>query len=143
MASKFARVGVLRTRYSTADEAVSNADLNQWLSDAATANDFAAPYLLGDANLDGAINASDLDALGQNWQGRPNTWQLGDFNADGIVSTGDLNNLGRNWQQSIPSTASPENVPEPAAFTLLLCVMLTPLLRHRRRSDRFIHASNV
>ncbi len=35
-------------------------------------------------------------------------------------------------------------VPEPSAFTsLLLSIMATPLLRHRRRSGRLSHASNV
>ena len=101
---------------------------------AAEENGFTTPYLLGDANLDGSVNASDLNALGQNWLGQPNTWQLGDFNADGTVNAGDLNKIGQNWQASIPSAASPESVPEPAAFILLLLsILATPLLRHRRR----------
>ena len=35
----------------TSDGIVDDADLSVWLTDAATANGFAAPYLLGDANL--------------------------------------------------------------------------------------------
>ena len=128
----------------TADAIVDNADLSQWLSDAATANGFTAPYLLGDANLDGSVNASDLNILGQNWLASPDTWQFGDFNADGIVNAGDLNELAQNWQQAIPSAASPESVPEPSAiFLVLLGIMATSLLKHRRRSDRFSHVSNV
>lgn len=123
----------------SADGEVNNVDLTQWLSDAATTNGFAAPYLRGDANLDGSVNASDVNALGQNWLGPPNTWQLGDFNADGIVSAGDLNKIGMNWLSAIPSAASPESVPEPAALTmLLLVIMATPQLR-RRRGNKVYH----
>ncbi len=119
----------------TGDDIVDAADLSVWLNDAAIANGFTASYLLGDANLDGIVNASDLNALGQNWLGSPNTWQLGDFNADGTVNAGDLNNIGQNWQASIPSAASRANVPEPHPFTMLLLgAIATPLLRHRRWS---------
>ncbi len=52
----------------TLDGAVDQADLSQWLADAATANGFAEPYLAGDANLDGNVNAADLNSLGVNWQ---------------------------------------------------------------------------
>jgi uncharacterized membrane protein len=115
------------------DGAVNNADLNQWLNDAATANDFAAPYLLGDANLDGSVDSADLNKLALSWRNDVARWSAGDFTADGSVDSDDLNDLAVNWRDSIPSAASPESVPEPAAFALLLGVMATPLLRHRRR----------
>jgi hypothetical protein len=117
----------------TADGAVNGADLSQWLSDAATVNGFAATYLLGDANLDGTVNASDLNALGFKWQQELALWSAGDFNADGTVNAGDLNVLGQNWQLSIPAAASPESVPEASAFSLLLLgIIATPLLRRWR-----------
>ncbi len=117
----------------TADDVVDNADLTDWLSEAATYNAFTFPYLLGDANLDGSVNAADLNALGRNWLRSPNAWQSGDFTADGTVNANDLNQLALNWQQSIPSAASPASVPEPAAsILLLLAIMATPLLGHRR-----------
>jgi hypothetical protein len=37
----------------SADGAISNAELSEWLVDSATANGFIAPCLFGDANLDG------------------------------------------------------------------------------------------
>lgn len=102
------------------------------------------PYLMGDANLDGSVNASDLNDMARNWNQEVARWSAGDFNADGIVDARDLNKIGLMWQQSIPVAASPESVPEPVAFNLfLLGVMAPPLLRHRRRSGQFSQASNL
>ena len=115
----------------TADGAVDDSDLSQWLNDAATANGFAEPYLLGDANLDGTVNASDLNSLGKNWLVQPNTWQLGDFNADGIVNAGDLNELGQNWLASIPSAAAAQSVPEPSGWCLLAFSLVCIVCRRR------------
>ncbi len=127
----------------TGDKTVDAADLDQWLSDAAIENGFTAPYLMGDANLDGTVNASDLNILGIKWQQEEGLWSAGDFNADGTVNAGDLNKLGLNWQMSIPTAASSQSVPEPAAITLLFGIIATPLLRHRRRPGRSSHASTV
>ena len=101
----------------TDDQAIDNDDLNQWLSEAATENGFAAPYLLGDANLDGSVDATDLNALALSWRQDTALWSAGDFTADGKVDAADLNGLALNWRQSIP-TASNEPVPEPAALFL-------------------------
>ena len=101
------------------DGVVNQDDLNQWLGDAAAANGKGAPYLVGDANLDGQVDAPDLNALGTNWQGSPNTWSGGDFNASGNVDAADLNPLGINWQQMIPMPAAGSSVPEPATLCLL------------------------
>ena len=88
--------------------------------------------MTGDANLDGSVNASDLNDLGQNWLDRPNVWSNGDFNADGTVDAGDLNKIGLMWQQSIPLAASPESVPEPAVTTLAIFALADlPCLRRR------------
>ena len=101
------------------DGIIDDTDLSEWLAEAAAKNGFAEPYLLGDANLDGTVNAVDLNKLGQSWLSSPNAWQWGDFNADGIVDTGDLDELAQNWLMSIPAAAS-ESVPEPAGISLLL-----------------------
>jgi hypothetical protein len=53
---------------------------------------------LGDANLDGLVNAADLNQVGLNWRETNDTgWQSGDFNGDGVVNAMDLNILGLNW----------------------------------------------
>jgi hypothetical protein len=50
------------------DSFVNTADLTKWLADAATENGFAGPYLPGDANVDGTVDAADLNLVGINWQ---------------------------------------------------------------------------
>ncbi len=106
----------------TGDTLVNGEDLTLWRGDAATANGFGSPYLLGDANLDGTVDAGDLNQVGINWQAAIATWSAGDFNGDGGVNAADLNDLGIAWQQSIPSLAAAHAVPEPG--TLLMCLWL-------------------
>ena len=106
------------------DGNVNLEDQDQWRADAATENGFAAPYLNGDADLNGSVVAGDLNALGTNWQSSPNAWSRGDFNADGIVNSGDLNLLALNWQDSIPTAASAAAVPEPATTVMLLMALV-------------------
>ena len=43
-------------------------DVNQWLSEAATHNGFSQAYLPGDSNLDGSVDATDLNNLALNWR---------------------------------------------------------------------------
>jgi hypothetical protein len=116
----------------TGDGTVDMDDLERFRADAATHNGFTEPYLAGDSNLDGSVNATDLNELSGNWQKMSNRWSEGDFTASGFVDAGDLNKIGMNWLTAIPSAASPESVPEPATFTLLLLgIMATRLLRRR------------
>lgn len=107
------------------DGAVDDMDLSTWLSDAARDNGFGQPYLQGDANLDGSVNAIDLNALALRWQQQIATWSNGDFTADGTVNAADLNVLAINWQQEIP-TAAPA-VPEPTSAFLLLWIIFVGL----------------
>ena len=119
----------------TGDGILNEQDLEQWLATAAEENGLAAPYLLGDANLDGTVNASDLNALGQNWLGNPSAWQRGDFTADGTVDANDLNQLARNWQASIAVAMTA--VPEPGSCTLLiLCVFVLTQRREVAMTQR-------
>ena len=59
--------------------------VDHWLSSAATENGLDAPYLKGDANLDGLVNATDLNALALSWHGSEKVWSEGDFTGEGIV----------------------------------------------------------
>jgi hypothetical protein len=101
----------------TGDGVVDLGDQETWLDEAASANGFTAPYLNGDTNLDGTVNAQDLNALALSWQQVIGAWSGGDFNADNIVNAADLNLLALNWQQSTPMGA--QAVPEPAVLLLL------------------------
>ena len=115
----------------TGDATVSQDDLNQWLSVAATENGFGAPYLGGDANLDGTVNAQDLNSLALNWQENVDPWSQGDFNTDGFVDASDLNALALNWQESIPTAVAGAAVPEPNSLTIL-CLGVITLVFGRR-----------
>ena len=56
--------------------------------------------LAGDANLDGTVDAVDLNRVGLNWlSSNCAAWERGDFSGDGTVDATDLNILGLNWQQ--------------------------------------------
>jgi hypothetical protein len=115
------------------DGAVDSTDLSQWLSEAATINGFTAPYLSGDSNLDGSVDAVDLNNLALNWRQEVASWSGGDFKADGFVDSGDLNELALNWRESIP-TASSANAAVPEPSTLLLTVVGLALVWRRLRN---------
>lgn len=78
------------------------ADVETWLSVAATRNGFAEPYMYGDTNLDGLVDAADLNVIGTNWGARRERWSSGNFLAGAIVDSDDLNALALNWQKEIP-----------------------------------------
>ncbi len=87
----------------------------------------------GDADLDGDVDANDLNAVGISWQSNNvASWAGGDFDGNGMVDAGDLNLLGLNWQFGIAAAANAA-VPEPATGWLFgLGVMSTLLLRRKR-----------
>jgi T5SS/PEP-CTERM-associated repeat protein len=95
----------------------------------------------GDANLDGAINLQDFNALASNFGQSNRFWRQGDFNYDGTVNLQDFNRLAANFGLS----AGPDGVvdpgdwaalaaavPEPAAAIALLPMSLSLLRRGRR-----------
>jgi PEP-CTERM motif len=58
-------------------------------------------YTLGDANLDGTVDDTDLEIVGANWGDTGTDWQTGDFNHDGITNLTDLEIIGDNYGDSI------------------------------------------
>ncbi|MCC6682486.1 MAG: hypothetical protein IT445_16420 [Phycisphaeraceae bacterium] len=91
--------------------------------------------LPGDANLDGTINLSDLQILGDNWQSSSANWIDADFNGDRLVNLADLQIIGDHWNASAGDfdQLAAAYIPEPAAV-LLLTALATGLLARRNRS---------
>ena len=72
--------------------------------------------LLGDANLDGLVNAADFLILSVNFNEPVTGWDQGDFNYDGLVNAADFTDLAANFNQaasgaSVASTAAVVAVP--------------------------------
>ena len=116
----------------TGDDVVDTADVTAWLSDAAEYNGFSEAYLEGDANLDGSVDAGDLNNLALNWRQDVAFWSAGDFNVDGSVGAADLNALALNWRSGVAAAASAPAVPEPSSITLLL-LGVCAIVRHAGR----------
>ena len=63
---------------------------------------------LGDTDLNGVVDAADLNQIGLNWQRHEcQGWSKGDFTGDWRVTAADLNILGLNWQQGLAATSEP------------------------------------
>ena len=73
------------------DGVITIADLDVWLAEAATANASPSPYLGGDANLDGSVDALDFGVWAQHQFTFSAAWCTGDFNANGSVDVRDFN----------------------------------------------------
>ena len=108
-------------------------DRDSWLAEAAQRNGQPTPYLVGDANLDGIVDAIDLTAVGMNWTQATGLWSKGDFDGSGVTDPSDLTKLGINWQQS--NNAAFAIVPEPSASVMNFFVFGCWLLCLSRRSS--------
>lgn len=123
----------------TGDGVVDEADRDAWLSAAGSENGLSDAYLLGDANLDGIVDANDLNEVGISWQdANERRWSNGNF----VISQGegvdanDLNVVGIAWQQSVAPAADASVVPEPSAGLLVLTAIMGLQLTRRRRRRR-------
>ncbi len=118
---------------SLIDSGADEATIDQWLSDAGTELGLGGPVLRGDSNLDGTVNATDLNAVGQNWLETGKTWESGDFNGDDTTNAQDLNAVGQNWLKTSAAPAATAAVPEPSSLGLLIFALIGGL-RFRQRS---------
>ena len=85
----------------------------------------------GDINMDGKVDASDLNIIGLNWQMDGKTAAEGDLTGDGVVNAADLNIIGLNWQAG--ADAAPSAVPEPSSNGLFALALLGWLFVRNRR----------
>ncbi len=119
----------------TGDGTVDDADVDAWRGEAGSAKGYSEAIRPGDTDLNGVVNATDLNRIGVNWQRNDVTsWCGGDFNHDRNVNAPDLNDLGVNWLSDIRPGAAASAVPEPASFGLCLMAVLAVLGRLRTRS---------
>jgi hypothetical protein len=132
------------TSFALAD----NADLHYTSFRGQAVNDASlilAQAVIGDANLDGLVNAFDLNLLATHWlQPAGALWSAGDFTRDGKVDAFDLNALASHWQfvsgnlaatlsQFPQFSADAAPVPEPATVSLLTIAGLALLARRAGR----------
>ena len=120
----------------TADDVVDQQDLSRWRALAGATNlPSRAAYLSGDANLDGRVDAADLNVVGRNWRQSTKGWCGGDFTADGVVDPDDLNELAVNWQQdaTIATAANPVTMP-PRTPRAALARFIAPTIDVGRRT---------
>lgn len=115
----------------------SGTDIETWLSQASdpenTALDSATDVLVvGDINLSGEVDSSDLGLLLNNFGSDANTWMAGDLNDSGEVDSSDLGLLLNNFGFTSAAAAA-SAVPEPNAIVLLGTCLLG-LLAVRRRT---------
>ncbi|MGD0771167.1 MAG: dockerin type I domain-containing protein, partial [Tepidisphaeraceae bacterium] len=108
--------------------------------------------LLGDANLDGIVNAADFTILAANFNQPVTSWDQGDFNYDGLVNAADFTDLAANFNQSDSGAdvsagdvaaldafaaayglSIPASVPEPASMGLMIAAGVGLLSRRGRR----------
>jgi len=99
--------------------------------------------LLGDANLDGTVNAEDFTLFSEHLGQSGQTWDDGDFNYDGTVNAEDFTSFSANLGQTASLAAQAgilnsanainlANVPEPACAGMMVIAGLG-ILRRRRR----------
>jgi MYXO-CTERM domain-containing protein len=104
--------------------------------------------LLGDANLDGAVNGSDFAILATNFNKAVSGWDQGDFNYDGSDNGSDFALLAANFNKGSNGAVTDgdlnafaanngllADVPEPASMGIALLSGLGLLAGRRRRNN--------
>jgi hypothetical protein len=76
--------------------------------------------LLGDANLDGTVNISDLSKVLTNYDKSGMVWSDGDFDGNGAVDITDLSKVLTNYDKSAGASVGINAVPEPSTLVLVV-----------------------
>jgi hypothetical protein len=100
--------------------------------------------LIGDANLDDAVNFDDLLILAANYnRSDDRAWTDGDFTFDRTVNFDDLLGLAANYNTSLPGAwaAAQAFVPEPASIAAWAVAAVSLLTRRGRRCRRGVSST--
>ncbi len=115
----------------TGDGNLDLADRDAWLDQAGAINlASGAAYLIGDSNLDGAVDVTDFLKWNANKFGPTGTWSTGDWNADGVTDVQDF----LLWNMNKFQSADLSVVPEPTGIMRLLLTVgiIAPMWRKKR-----------
>ena len=111
---------------------VNTDDVDVWLSFAS--DDLM--FVVGDTNLDGDVDAADLNNLALHWQIPGDySWSGGDFDGNGVADSADLNMIGLNWRHGTSQTAAA--VPEPHSCWLMLTIVCLSIRGRRHSLPKF------
>jgi hypothetical protein len=91
--------------------------------------------LIGDVNLDGVVNGTDLGILSGNWLLTSRHWGQGNFNGqtDNVVNGTDLGILSGNWLATSPGSLASGAVAIPEPSTLMIVGLGLAGLAYARR----------
>lgn len=92
-----------------------------------------SPFLVGDANLDGAVDVGDFNIWNGNKFSAAPGWCSGDFNADGSVDVSDFNSWNGNKFQSSDAMLVPE--PQMGLIMGLMLWLMAVIGWCRRRAN--------
>jgi hypothetical protein len=115
------------------DRHVDLRDLDLWRAEAGlVVSPSGGPIPMGDANLDGSVDASDLGAWADHRFSSIASWCSGDFNADGAV---DVRDFGFWNSNKGVAKAIAIGIPEPQGLLMLLGAGVAGLLLRRGHRD--------
>ena len=99
------------------DGTVDSADGDEWLAVAGAENlPSGNPYIRGDGNLDGFVDASDFNIWNQGRFTVSSSYCSGDYNFDGVIDASDFNL----WNEAKFTASDTQVVPEPEGLLMML-----------------------
>ena len=114
----------------TGDGVINLADRDAWLAIAGSQNGLTSPYALGDADLNGVVDAVDYASWIANRFTETLLWDEGNFNGDAFTDGFDL----LEWNLNQSDSAA---VPEPTLFVVPIAALSLLVVRRRLAGASF------